>query len=748
MRSPLAQRLLRRTCLPILFASLLWAPAARAFQYEVEVDIENEQDLYDLNAQGAISKETLDTLVELLQDGVDLSTASRENLYALPGLGYNQVDAILEYRAANGAVEDPADLVSANVISAEELMQISPFLLIGGRRAGAPFSGKLRAMVSDGTGDSTAPPTFVQVEAKGPQDLSAGLVLNTTRAWPGTVGYDPQRDTLSAKAPGYQVQLPKVYLMWKVPQRQVIAGSFRASFGQRLTLDNTLRAAGEGFYVDEVMRIDPDLVSACKYSNASSEPGATLCSEAQTHSRATPDFSWPVGFRGVAGSVRDLKIGDKELALYGFASYQSRNIYQYEIFDRRTCSDPHSDSDKCKAPTVYVRGADPTLPAAALMYSTLPDLFRETAAGGNATLNLTPTSHLGLTGYWAYMYSTVSTMQLDFQEWSKYPFGGSFGALGLDGAMKLGKVNFFLEVTRSFDHMPQNGGGFGALERTTFALPGKSEVELSARYYDKKFVNPYGRPISFADEFEGQRARNEAGLRARWRGKPNEDFVLRAMADFSMWPEDNTAQISTNPGNPPPSNYTAGLANLDLEGRVDFVGLRYLKLAGWTRYVNKDLRHNGYGQCYEAYGSTNGVDFWGDPLPCAGEFMRVAGRAAVELLNGRLGTALQVNQEWLTDSHYPSSYRQDRVFWFELFGSPIKDVNLRWRTRFFDEAVDNPGYGETSLWSFLEASWRANAAFTSILRYDFINVLDQRSSTLSLDPNPVHRLRLELVANF
>jgi len=37
------------------------------------------------------------------------------------------------------------------------------------------------------------------------------------------------------------------------------------------------------------------------------------------------------------------------------------------------------------------------------------------------------------------------------------------------------------------------------------------ELEVVGRYYSTDYVNPFARPISQPDEFEGQRARDEAG---------------------------------------------------------------------------------------------------------------------------------------------------------------------------------------------------------------------------------------------
>jgi hypothetical protein len=46
-------------------------------------------------------------------------------LYGLPNLTYEEVDKILAYRAAAGGIDDPAKLVSAQVLSDRKLLAIS-----------------------------------------------------------------------------------------------------------------------------------------------------------------------------------------------------------------------------------------------------------------------------------------------------------------------------------------------------------------------------------------------------------------------------------------------------------------------------------------------------------------------------------------------------------------------------------------------------------------------------------------------
>src|SRR5262245_58013577 len=107
------------------------ATPVHATPYETFVDIEDQSDLDDLLAAGHITSDTYDELLELLTSGVDLNSADRAQLYALPNLTYEDVDAILAYREAQkGVISDPAGLVAAGAITEDKLLGISSFIVV------------------------------------------------------------------------------------------------------------------------------------------------------------------------------------------------------------------------------------------------------------------------------------------------------------------------------------------------------------------------------------------------------------------------------------------------------------------------------------------------------------------------------------------------------------------------------------------------------------------------------------------
>jgi hypothetical protein len=705
--------------LPLPLAFLVSLPVFAA-QYGAEIDIDNENDLYELHVQQQITDDELETLLELLLNGINLDVASREEIYALPGLTYAQVDAILEFRRVSGPIVDPVVLVQAGVLTAEELQRLAPFLIVSERRTPLPVGGKVELQSRYTLDDRLAPPAMLRGTLRLPRDFSAGIVAMTTRFRPGALRYEPLTDTLFAEPLAYRPQLPKYYLRWKTPQRQVVAGTFRLGFGERLTLDNTRRRTPSGPEPDNLTSVRQKLSTLCRYSTSAG--GDPVCDTEDLRNRYdTPDYAWAEGFRGVAGSVEDLNLSEgARLALHGFASYQARAVYQYQLYDRARCDNPRDVSRACRAPPIFEEPSG--LEVRQLAFATLPGVFDELAGGGNATLVLDERIRVGLTGYYAAPYWRVPGAQLDLQEWARYPFGGPYGALGLMGSTVAGAFRLYIEGARSFDSMADGGGGFGIVQRSVYSQK-KRELEASVRHYGRGFANPYARPISAPDLHEGQRARDETGLRLLYLDRPNEDWRFRAQAD--VW---TNAQLTRNPA-------------FDVLGRAEFLGFApRMKLSSWVRHRR--------GLCLvegefveEAAGETFVVDGEEVQITCGSQY-RAAGRAQFAPLVQRLSFAVQYQHSWIGED------RQDLNAVFEVAYRPIDFIRLKLRTRYLFQNIATDEKLERSSWTYAEVSWLPTRLFAARLRYDVLAYLDQRERTALRNPNPEYRLWLRLESRF
>lgn len=702
-----------------LIAITLASTLAQANQYAVFIDIDTEEGLYDLQVANIIDEETLETLVELLQRGVDLNRASRRTLYALPNLTYSEVDAILAYRDEVGYIDDPASLVIQGILSQEKLGSIAAFLVLQKQQKTLPISGMVRLQTRYSIEDTGVPASALQLRARGLQGAKVGLVAYNTRTRIGNVRYDPARQALTAEAPNdTSGRVPKFYASWDGETASFVAGTYRIGFGQRLTFDNTDQIEPDGFYGDHDVFRSQDLTRRCKES--AGELLTSPCTGAAGDVYITPDYRSSDSLLGVAASLRLA-----QLRISAFASYQPRSIYQYELYSPTTCDNPRDDDDElCKAPDVYVTNADPLQPSPRHSFQSLPNVFAEALAGGNASYRFGRRTQVGVTGYGSHIDWLVEGMELDFQEWSAIPWGGDFGAVGVDGSHGVGNTDLFLELTRSFDSTPNGGGGLGGLARSVTAW-GKNEIESSLRYYDDTFQNPHGRPIAAADEFEGLRARDEIGARVRYTGELSKRFRLRSKLDLWTTPSDGTKEL---------------LAFV----RGDIRTSDLIRLGLWVQYQDKDLGTGGREQCYSV---SVEFDEDGEPIPCAGQKLQLTSRIRISP-SRTTWIDLQAQHELLDDQRYNNKFRQDISAFATLTTKPHKKFRLRARSRFLFEDISDNEHLEKTLWTYFDLSYRLRTRDNLRMRYDFIVHLDDRAATQDRQPSPEHWLWAEYQANF
>lgn len=701
--------------------------AARAAQYEIFIAVEDEEDLYELLTDGEISEDTFNTLLGLLRRGLDLNTASREELYSLPNLTYAEVDAIIAYREGAGRIDDPAALVAAGALSPEKLLAIAPFLIIR-----APDK---RRLVADGfvrgaglytAGADDPPPGYLQVRASSWSNVTVGVAGVVTHHRLGEVSYDPFRLGLAAEGPAARVHVPKVYVWWENDDVAVIAGTYRIGFGQRLTFDSTDQYTPNGFQRDETIERSTDMTRACRLSTG--ELDSSPCAGDKQYEYTTPDFSWREAQRGLAIGAKKLATGGGSwLQAYSFFSYQNRSIYQYQLYDRGQCLDPRSEEDGCGAPPVFEAQDDVGAQAPGLSFFTLPGAYREILGGANLSWFHDRRTHVGVTGYGARVDWNVDGIDLDFQEWSPYPFGGPFGAIGLDGAVGAGRADLAFEVARSFDSMPEGngagGGGFAGIARATATFR-RSELEASFRWYDRAFANPYAGPISAPDTEEGNRARDEAGVRVRYSGLVQKVLRLRASADVWVEPSEN-------------------IPKLDLRWRSDFDQSNLLRWGIGLEYKNNSLT----AACEDDSGAFLDDDY----VTCADSQVRILGRVRWQPMRKLTVGALYQHElidERAGDADAGDPLRQDSSFVLEANGWATPDLRLRTRYRFlFDDISDAGSLEQSHRWS-MDVLYRKLEGYRLRARYDLVWFTDDRASTAARTPNPQHWLLLQAEAQF
>lgn len=704
-----------------VLAFLLVAARAAAVEYEVPIDIDTDDDLYELLTTEQISEDTFNALLDLYQRGVDLNEADAEEMYALPGLTQKDSQAIVSYRAQAGNINDARALVTAGVLTEEKLRRITPFLATR-PSGGSPLaaSGRVHIETIRSSEDSGAPPVFFSARVQTLRHLTLGVAVLLDRTYPTDIRWDPNRLALSGAPPGTTANLAKLYADWKTPSYQVILGSFRAGFGLQLVFDNTSLYTPNGIYHDEVIIRHTDLVRGCDES--AGELPVTPCPSPIAY--VTPDYKVREGMFGVAAMLRQLETDVGWLQLTGWVSRQEHAIYQYQLYDKGTCSDPNNDSDPgCAAPTVFRRQPDVTAPTSNYAFKTLPEMWVEPMAGGNATFFFNRRTHIGLTGYGAKPDFLVNGVDLSFQEWARFPYGGGYGAFGADAAWGVDNVDLGVEVARSFDGEAA-GGGYGAIARGTVTWP-KNELEISLRYYDENFVNPYAGSIAEPDQVDGQRARDEAGARVRFGGRVTPHLELHGLADFWMQPSTNTPKIR-------------------VEARGDYFFNSATEIGLYTRWQDKDLTLGGFGQCYLATTDTTPD---GQPIPCAGQKIDVGALFRVPLAS-RLSLAAEYLHRFVDDPTHPDDFMQQSWGWVTLSWFPTSALHFYARSRYMILDLTDSTDAERSIWSYVEASWKAGYGLLLQLRYDNRYFFDDRVSTATRIPNPEHWLRLLVESRF
>ncbi len=698
----------KTACLPALLTLwlLLAVTGAWAEPYEAGLSIRDEADLRALYEDGVLPEEDFETLRELLRTGVDVRTASREALYALPGLTWAQVDALLAYRARVEGAFRPEALVAAGVLTAEQLQRVRPFLAgeAPGTRA---VSGRLRLLTAYGAADGLVPPVLLQAQAEGPLGFRGGAVAALTRRRLEAVRYEPRRRALMAGLPGVTPQVPKFHVRWEGEHASVLVGTYRLGFGQRLTLDTTGRPAPDGFLPDEAFVLPGGPERRCMLT------GTGACPVEDTPGRVTPDFGWTEGFRGAAGTVRG-QVEGVALAFTGFGSHQSRDLSQYELLDTRTRKTPD---------VLAVLPGKPVPGAMRFVSRTLPDVFHELAGGGHATVGFSPRARVGLTGWGAWPVWAVEGVALELQPHSRFPGGGGYGAVGADATWGAGPVDLFLEAARSFSGPAGAGGGLGAVQRTVLG-DRRRELELTLRSYGRGFDNPYSRAVSSPDESEGLRASNELGARLRYLHQ-TEDGAWRMTGRVDVWTQ-------------PPGSEASGTLHLGTSARVDYVGVLELQPSVWVEHRNKDLGRNGPGLCFEGEDGT---------LPCAGEQYRVAGRMRLDA-TGSLRLAAQYEHTWVGSRQRPGSFQQDGRALVEVLVRPLPSLSLLGRARWRDEDLSERTRLTQTLRTSLEVAWDAVPGLGTRARYELALDLKAPVGARSPPELPQHLFRLELEGRF
>ncbi|MEM7436361.1 MAG: hypothetical protein AAF436_14470 [Myxococcota bacterium] len=667
---------------------------ASAIPYEVFIDVDDQAEILDLRTSGQISERTFDALILLFQTKVRLASASRDRLYALPNLSLANASALFEFLARSEGVRGWRDLVSAGVLDERLARSIRAFVLFDPAAIDAAAAGFVRAQAQVmGAHDRLPPAMAFQTRIVSLRALDVGVGAVVTRNDVGGVRWDAARRALSVAPERTRVVVPKLYVAWTRPTWRVVLGTYRIGFGQRLTFDVTDQAFPNGLFGDIELRRATGTTLRCKRSLG--EVRDAPC-PADVESRVSADYGWANRLTGAAvGADRiALRIGWFEAFAWG--SYQVRRVQRVELVDAATCPDPTQDDPGCAAPRVFVRERSHPDPQSALRFGTLPRVVAEGLAGARLAYSRHERARIGVTGYAAKPRWLVPGVSLGFQETARSPFGGLFGAIGVDAAYGFARQDFFAEFTRGLDSQP-GGGGFAALVRSLTDWP-TTELDVSLRYYGRDFANPYARSPSAPDERDGLRTRDEMGALVRSTTEVGRRVSVRTQSN--LW------RRVSRPG-----------FRADVFVRVDYAVSPRIAAAWWL-----SLRRSTTARA------------------------AVATRIRVEVARG-LWASLQYQHEWVAIEPFRDAYQGVDAL-ASVVAQPLELLRFRARVRYDSDDLSSRASLSETIAGFVEVAvrWRGNNRLR--LRHSVVRYLDARPSTARREPNPEHLLWLEYTFRF
>lgn len=141
-------------------------------EYEYD-DIENES-----------SQSFFDFLEELFQTGLNINTASREDLLALPGLSISDAEAIIRYRGEAGRFHSTGEIYLVTEVPREVLQNIYPFIRVNQESPVVGLQPYFSARISRSSGTDPIPvypgnpwKSVIRAKVEGKNFIKAGLVM-------------------------------------------------------------------------------------------------------------------------------------------------------------------------------------------------------------------------------------------------------------------------------------------------------------------------------------------------------------------------------------------------------------------------------------------------------------------------------------------------------------------------------------------------------------------------------------------
>jgi hypothetical protein len=247
---------------------LLLARPALAYEYPVPIYVSNEDDILELYFAQDITEEEQNQLLKLLQEPIELNSATREDIYNLPGITWSMADAIIARRKTT-PFRRLNDVKRVPGVSADIIMQIKSFVDIVPPKAPKAAKGKkpkkgkapkksfevfegIRGTVNYTVmdevkpGDVDGPEMSLRLQAKDRAGNAANLTLPApippgSFGGPGVIAVDAKIGVLSTSpflsqtppGPIYRVPLRTIDIVFTTPVTGVSLAGIKLYFQDR-----------------------------------------------------------------------------------------------------------------------------------------------------------------------------------------------------------------------------------------------------------------------------------------------------------------------------------------------------------------------------------------------------------------------------------------------------------------------------------------------------------------------------------
>lgn len=390
----------------------------------------------------------------------------------------------------------------------------------------------LRALLLGG-GSTPTRPTGVLWARAGWSTLDGTVAVSTRQGGRWARAFEAANATLRAGAPETgRPDLPRFHLRWRGRHLELLGGSYTLGFAEGVTLDTSPWLDPSGAQPDFGVAVAP--------------VGGTSEDELRSVLR------WRPVFLGLVARFRH-ELPGLGLDAHAFVSHSPRSLAATQLVVAAECRDALKNGSRCPSPRVLDEATGELVSRA-----TLDGVVDLQLAGARLVADIGRENALGFTAYAAQPHWRLDPGALDFAASSRLPLGGRWGAVGLDAKRSRENLVLGAEVTRTFDS-GGGGGDFGGAARALWR-GATQQLSVSGRYYGPAFLNPYTGSPSAPDQDEGQRARNELGLRVSHRAQPSRGWRVG-------WDADAARAVTAKS-----TESSAGEPSLLATGRIEHLG--------------------------------------------------------------------------------------------------------------------------------------------------------------------------------